>query len=531
MPEPRKKLVNFSKTLDKCRSPPKVRKEAHSLPPRKGRSAVIKKLLDHVHFQAWLSDRIQSFISPCTPESLAPWRRDLHFVWHIDLDPFLPPIISCYAATGRPAHDPAAVLRMLLIMHFRHERSLDAFAETLRREPVLCLLCGFELGCSPRAATLRDFLRRLYRKRVLKYRIGHRSRRERLKLKPGEKLPPRHQGIIATIARAALKAMANPTQRGDLIHNELLGTAVKESAKRDLLGDPKALKAAVDGSALYTGANSYGRKICSCQGRCHCERRFCDPDARHGWDSRDHCRFFGYNLYLATAAGTEHNLPIALELHSATRHDATVLPPLLVAFQRLHHDDLAIKELLADAAHDQVPIYELARALAMTPVIDPIFPETLRKGQIPAAPHGVSFNAHGRPQCQEGHVMVPRGHAAKARPRWTCPLANKGSGLTCENPCFFRDHLLVVNDRRNPRLNGPLPFGSDAFDEEYKKRTVVERAYAEIKDHTGLGHTRHRRRYIWLGRATMTAIVLHLKAWLAHAPTDALVPDFFPPLR
>lgn len=73
-----------------------------------------------------------------------------------------------------------------------------------------------------------------------------------------------------------------------------------------------------------------------------------------------------------------------------------------------------------------------------------------------------------------------------------------------------------MNDRHNPCLNGDAPYGSRAWEKLYARRTANERVFAEIKDHTGLKHCRHRRRYLWLGRLFFAAILRHVKAWLKH---------------
>lgn len=480
-------------------------------------------MLQHDSFQKWLEHKLQELVSPCTPETLAPWKGVLTLAWAIDLTPWLPELVALYASCGRPARDPLSMLRSCLLMVCLGEPSIDDFAARLSREPILCLACGFDVGDIPGAATFRDFYRRLYGQPVRQARVAHRSRREKLNLKPGEEAPPRHPGIIKKVADAALSVMGLDSSHLVDVHDKLLATAALKSADMGLLGDPKSIKAAADGSPLRTGAHSYGRKTCSCEGRCRCERRFCDPDARHGWDSREHHYYFGYSIYMLGAAGTEHNLPLALDLHGATRHDATALPRALVKFHRLHQGKLTISEVIADAAHDQIPIYTFLNACTVTPVIDPKAPESLRKDQPLAHSHGVTPNAKGRPVCQAGRAMASRGRAAKGRPRFTCPL---GKDATCEHPCPFRDHLFVVNDRNNPRLNGDVPFGSKAFEKEYAMRTVDERIFAAIKVHLGVQHARHRRRYLWLGHLTLAAIALHVKAWLRHL--DLALPAFFP---
>lgn len=472
---------------------------------------------DHESYRRWVGSALRALLSPDVRDSLASWSDVFALVYHTNLDPMLPAVLSRYGSRGRPALDPAAMLRTHLVMAELKEVSMDDFARRLDREPILSILCGFAPGQAPGASTLRDFFRRMDPRTARISRTAFSSRRTRLKLKPGEKMPPRRPGIINMISRAAKQALSSEkavTSPNDL----LLAAVVQVSADKGLLGDPGAIKAAGDGSPFRTRANSYGVKTCSCEGRCDCPRCFTDADARPGWDSRQHHFFFGYNLYCLAAAGTAHNLPLTLGLYGGNRHDATLLPGELVKFYRLHRQDgLRLSHVIGDAAHDQTPIYELLDHMAITPVLDPRDPRALRKAGPLTTPPGVTWDKHGLPVCRKGHRLVRRGRAARGRPRFACPLQNATSELECRRPCPLKDRLLVVNDRKNPRLSGDAPYGASAWERLYPMRTVVERVFASLKDHMRLQHARHRRRYIWLGRLTIAAILLHAKAWLRHA--------------
>ena len=101
----------------------------------------------HEQFQARLHGESHTrFPSPA--QALEPWERELHFVWHADLD-FVGLILRLTYSThiDRPLeHSPKDLLRCLLLCQDRGFRSLTLWHAQLRCEPVLLLLSGLFNG-------------------------------------------------------------------------------------------------------------------------------------------------------------------------------------------------------------------------------------------------------------------------------------------------------------------------------------------------------------------------------------------------
>ena len=161
---------------------------------------------DHSRFRAFLEEALPK-VWPESPRAQEEWKALRAVVEATDVTILVPVVRPLYSERGRPAWDPGDIIRTLLVMEDQHAGGFDEFAHRLRREPTLAVLCGFEPERTPGASTLRDFERRLYRGTVRSFRIGPHSRRKHLKLKPGEKLPPRHVGIVGRAARACRAAL------------------------------------------------------------------------------------------------------------------------------------------------------------------------------------------------------------------------------------------------------------------------------------------------------------------------------------
>lgn len=403
------------------------------------------------------------------------WKKVGWLVYHTDLDIFRPVLEPLYPPLGRPAWEPISLLRSALVMTMFHYVSVDVFCEELEGNAWLAVLCGF-LEDTPGASTLRDFFNRLYLADTPSYWEGHVSRGARLRLKKGEKLPPRHPGIVGRMCEAGMNAKVKLRSLRDSVHDALIARAVQQSVELGVI--PTSVHAALDASPLYTKANSFGHKICGHRGRCRCPRRFFDPGARIGRDSRRNCYCFGHSLAGLVAAGTG----LALTLYPASRADGTTLVSLMLKFRYLFQGILQLEALIADSAFDDVAAYPFIKGQGALPVIDPKAKASLRSHDLVTTLHPeITWAASGHPVCPSGHEMAPRGHAGPASPRFGCPLLNQKAGLSCARPCPFRHSSLVVNDRHNPRLNAPVAYGSRRWHKLYNERTVDERCFSGIK--------------------------------------------------
>jgi hypothetical protein len=127
-------------------------------------------------------------------------------------------------------------------MTFLEIESLDDWAYLLRQNPVYAIISGFVPGQTPGATTFRDLEDRLS---TYMGRHGRKKRRKQLrlpymkptkKLKPGEKAPPRHPGIVTRIGALLLKGQRARVRNEDIMNQIIKQCVVIPSAQRGLLG-------------------------------------------------------------------------------------------------------------------------------------------------------------------------------------------------------------------------------------------------------------------------------------------------------
>jgi hypothetical protein len=246
----------------------------------------------------------------------AAWADEITWSWTADIDRLVERLRDRYSAhRGRPAADPACLLRFLGFMTVREVASIVDGLRQVRQTPWLARLCGWETPeAIPAIGTIYGFLRRLYPERQLRRGAWRR--------------PGAVERVTHRVAREAQRG-TRPPDPSD-VWDRLLATAAMDSVHRGVL--PRAWHLAPDGSPIESGAHSFGQKRCACPGKsCPCQRWFSDPMALLGWDRHRHRYFFGYMpLAMAVVNGmpgqTSHPLLVSLALHPGNRNDAVGYP-------------------------------------------------------------------------------------------------------------------------------------------------------------------------------------------------------------
>ena len=144
------------------------------------------------------------------------------------------------SSQGAEGYDPISLFKAQLLIYLGEVSSDRKLASALSYNARLCLLCGFNFLKTPSNGTFTNFRDRLGEDTF--YEILHRL-----------------------IAQA-------------IVLKVIMG------------GDT-----AVDSTHLWAYANRFGKKTCSCKGKCHCPRDYTDPDARWGYKAKDYA-FFGYKV-------------------------------------------------------------------------------------------------------------------------------------------------------------------------------------------------------------------------------------------
>jgi len=334
---------------------------------------------------------------------------------------------------GAEGYDPISLFKAQLLIYLGEIGSDRKLASALRYNARLCLLCGFNFLKTPSNGTFTNFRDRLGED--IFYEILHRL-----------------------IAQAiALKVI----QEGDT---------------------------AIDSTHLWAYANRFGKKTCSCKGKCHCPRDYSDPDARWGYKSKDYI-FFGYKVHLIVEAKSQ--LPLDVKVTPANEADSPQAKPLLKGAKE-RHPEIKMNSSSMDSAYDAYENYRFAiEDIGAAPII-----ALNPRGRVDAITWGSLYlSDDGSYTCFAGFKVVYWGKEEKRRRlKFRCPAAlGKCQCLfrsTC-SPSFYGKTFYLCPDR-DYRLIGPIPRGTDLWQEKYNARTSVERAYSEEKGSHCLANPRLR---------------------------------------
>jgi len=475
----------------------------------------------HAAFQDFLRGRLPPLYYG-DPPRLRSFSAALARVWLLDLDPAIHFLLSRYSHRGRPAFDPVDLLRSLVLMVFLEVFSITRWAEKLRSDRILAILSGFAPGKTPAVGTFYSFFHRLWlqdqsvmAERRLKLRAAR--PKPRGKLKSGEKLRPKHPGIVKKLVKRAILGRTFSHRPEWLIQWVFARCFVDQSVDLGLIPDPMALILSGDGTSIRSGSSPHGVKVCVCkkQGvyRCHCLRRFSDPDANWGWDSYREEFFYGYTGYSLTAAASQADLPFFTTVAQASRHDSVQGVVALAQFRELH-PKLAVAKGLWDSAHDVQDFYRLHREWGIEPFIS-LNAKSL--GQTRLAP--AEMGDDGTPRCPAGIPMVRAGlDRARSRLRWRCPAAS-GKKAVCATPCSPSAYGRTVYTKPpdDPRLHPKTPRESEAWKTTFAKRSGSERLNKRSKWDYGLERYRVKSKEGWFWLSHLVNMNQHLDAWVKLA--------------
>ena len=482
----------------------------------------------HAAFRQFLRERLPA-LALFDPARLLFLSPALAKVWLLDLDPAIPFLLSRYSSWGRPCEfDPVDLLRSLFLMTHLKVFSISKWVHLLRHDKVLATLCGFEPGKTPSVGLFYAFQDRFWLENPAMIRLRRKALRPakgkpKGKVRTGQKLAPKHPGVVKRLVDRALKGRSFPRRPERLIQAIFARCCVDQSVALGLIPHPGALVLAGDGSPLRTGTSPAGVKVCHCreQGiyRCSCPRHYPDPDATWGWDSYREVYYYGYSLYELTAADSPYELPVFISLAQACRHDAVLGVVALAQFKELF-PHLGVAKAVWDAAHDAYDFYRLHYAWQIQPFID-LNDRAAGRRQHPAP---VEVNEYGVPRCPAGHLMVYYGFDQdRFRLKWRCPMVAASrrakKELSCPAPCSPSPYgrTVYTKPRDDPRLFTPTPRNSRAWKKTYALRSAAERSFKRAKVDYELERCRVRSKRAWFWRSHLVGMNQHLDAWVDDA--------------
>jgi hypothetical protein len=234
---------------------------------------------------------------------------------------------------------------------------------------------------------------------------------------------------------------------------------------------------AIDSTHLWAYSSKFGKKTCRCQGKCHHPRDYSDPDAQWGAKSKDYL-FFGYKVHLIVDAKSQ--LPLDVKVAPANEGDSPQAKPLLKGIKE-RHPEIKIDSASMDSAYDSYENYRFAiEDIGIAPII-----ALNPRGKVDAIADGSLYlSDDGTYTCYAGFKVVYWGKDKKrGRLKFRCPAALGRCQCLFRPTCSLSPYgkTFYLHPERDHRLIGPIPRGTDLWQEKYNARTSVERAYSEEK--------------------------------------------------
>ena len=176
---------------------------------------------------------------------------------------------------------------------------------------------------------------------------------------------------------------------------------------------------------------------------------------------------------------------------------------------------MSFDSILADAAHDNYPTYDLCKRWNIKPFID-----LNNRSDNKLQSDELLLSANGVPICVDGYLMTNWGFDAKKyRIKYRCPLVTGKVkscpyAVNCNKSLYGK--IVYVRLASNLRLLTPVPRDTDEWNEIYKQQTAAERINNRILTDYKLEQAK---RY---GKAKISlftfinAINVHLDAQIKH---------------
>ena len=443
----------------------------------------------------------------------------------LDLDPVFEYLKPLYSDIGRPAVNQVQILRSFILfcllrsMGRIHCGMTTWVNSILPNDPVYLALAGVFRSGPPPLGSYFDFMNRLWlvkdRSRYSRNCLFADYKNRKKPEKPGGKgqKAKDHPGVVGKLVPHLMDGgnVANPEA---VLQKVLFLSAVLPSQELGLIPS-SGLTVSGDGTAVHTHSSPFGHspEQEAAVDTPFVPRHYSDPDASCGWDSDIDDYYFGYSLYHISTYNAEAkvDLPIICRFTHAKRHDSV---SGVITLHQLHKNfpEVRMSNVCLDSAHDNYQTYDMLESWGVTPFID-----LNTHGKSLGDPvSGLMLDKDGSPLCPGGERMTYYGYDRTKRSfKWRCPFATGKIGrcsYKCMNPSDY-GMTVYTKPGTDKRLYPPVPRGTEAWDEVYKKRTCSERINNRILNNYGL-HSIRIHGFDHYSFMTMAiCICIHLDAW------------------
>jgi hypothetical protein len=432
-----------------------------------------------------------------------------------------------YSVFGPPPRLPSDMLRSYMLSLVMKHTSFTSWSRELKLNPLAAIISGFKPDDTPGVGTFYDFCDRLWMSdsdNLSAHAQPVKMRRVVKPKNPDDKAEPVEDTTVADLIPKLEKNPLSPDQPYSRLFQLFNEVFLRHSADLGLI-DLGHLTLSGDGTEVVTSARNRYRKLCKCTDRnCSCNRWYSQPDTDCGYDSSRHKFYYGYDLYMMTAADSANDLPVFPLLNRASMHDSFGLCYTYHAM-RAFLKEANVSEILLDSAHDVMAIYQFCQRNSITAIID----LNERGGVNFKYRDTYSVGKDGIPICQAGLKMIRDGYEKdRMRYKYRCPNVYHCDGIHCEHTCSDSTYGLVVHvpTKENPRLFTVPARDSKEWKLEYNKRTSSERCNKREKIDYLLENGRHQSTKMWYCRLYCIMMCQHLDAW-GSASSTYPIKDFF----
>lgn len=421
---------------------------------------------------------------------------------------------SLYSSTGRPAIDPAILLRSFILMQHLSYFSLHRWHEAISNDSLYQYLLG--TSKIPSISSHYDFIVRLT---GIKQKLNELYPKDHYTKPPKEK-PKRNEKLI-NYSHTDTYYLYEKYKDGAIQDNDRYSynlqslfniLAVVPSIDKGIISNDDLVLSG-DGSSLHIHASKYGHKVKEGNDN---EKiyRYSAPDSDIGWDSDLETFYLGYTFYNISFHNKELgvDLPVFISIEKASRNDALTS---VSAFAQLFelNKDIHPKYVCLDCASDCIPIYQYFRHNHIIPLID----RNKIRHSNKELTNGEYINKEGIPVCKGGHKMINYGYdVQRCRNKFRCPLAlGKIKECPHKEECSKSKYgrTMYVNDGDDAR-NIPIVYRSKKWKDIFKNRTSTERINNYVLNTYGLHKMAIRNGAKQTFFSIMAGINIHLDAWI-----------------
>lgn len=430
-----------------------------------------------------------------------------------------------YSNLGTRPRLPSDMLRSFLLSIALKKTSFTSWCEELKMNPFAAIVSGFDPQSTPGVGTFYDFTDRLWLSfdaNLSPHAKPPKINKVQRPKNPNDKAEPIEETDVKSLIAKLESSPTSDNQPYARLFTIFREIFLNHSADIGLI-DFNNLTLSGDGTEVVASARHRYRKLCKCASNgihdCTCNRYYSQPDIDCGYDSSRHKFYYGYNLYMFTAADSKNDLPVFPLLNRASMHDSFGLCYTYAAMNAFMKD-IGVNKVLLDSAHDVMAIYQFCQRNSITPFID----LNERSGTSFKYRDNYTVGSDGVPVCEAGLKMIRDGtEKGRMRTKYRCPNVYHCDGIHCDHKCSDSPYGKVVHTatKDNPRIFTIPPRDSKEWKKEYNKRTSSERCNKREKVDYLLEGGRHRSSKMWYCRLYCTMMLQHLDAWGSHSTSLA----------